>query len=69
MGMYHKLDYTPRDKGTCCVSRAEASVMSQEAAVLNTVETPLIRHALDFELNCSLRLPKHVFIFLLPNLS
>lgn len=61
MGMYHKLDNTPRDKGTCCVSRAEASVMSQEAAVLNTAETPLIHYALDFELHFSLHLPKHVF--------
>lgn len=35
--------------------------MSQDAAVLNTVETPLIHCALDFELNFSLHLLKIVF--------
>lgn len=52
-----------KGQGTCCVSRAESSVMSQDAAVLNTVETPLIHCALDFELNFSLHLLKIVFFF------
>lgn len=52
----------PGTRDMLCI-QSGASVMSQDAAVLNTVETPLIHYALDFELNFSLHLLKIVFFF------